>query len=245
MSSSATNDIQPSKESIKRLASDVREIMKNPLDNQGIFYKHSNSDMLSGNALIIGPPGTPYAYGFYFFKFKFPANYPHQPPTVTYLTNDGKTRFNPNYYRSGKVCLSILNTWKGPQWSGCNTISTVLLTLCTVLNEEPFLNEPGITKNHINYENYNISLIYSNLSVAILGVLKNEKINNIKSIKKRFSKEVLEVFKKNYQNIIDNIETYEKKYTNDTYRVPFYRMTTIVNFSALKKDFIDLNNELM
>ena len=32
---------------------------------------------------------------------------------LTYLTNDGNTRFHPNLYRNGKVCLSVLNTWRG------------------------------------------------------------------------------------------------------------------------------------
>ena len=98
------------RETIKRLAKDVREIMKNPLEEHGIYYFHNETDMLKGQALIIGPKDTPYENGYYFFELEFPADYPHNPPTVTYCTNDGMTRFNPNLYKSGKVCISVLNT---------------------------------------------------------------------------------------------------------------------------------------
>ena len=131
------NTVTLSSTTVKRLAKDVREIMKNPLTANGIHYVHSDSDMLRGQALIIGPSDTPYEQGYYFFDFYFPSDYPHNPPTVKYRTNDTVTRFNPNLYKCGKVCVSVLNTWHGEQWTGCQTISSVLLTLCTVLNTHP------------------------------------------------------------------------------------------------------------
>ena len=133
-----------SKETQKRLLKDVADIMRNNLSNQGIYYIHDEENILKGYAMIFGPKDTPYENGVYFFNFKFPYNYPYQPPKLEYLTNNGKTRFNPNLYRSGKVCLSLLNTWKGEQWTSCQTIRSILLTLVTVLNEHPLINEPGI-----------------------------------------------------------------------------------------------------
>ena len=55
------------RETIKRLAKDVREIMKNPLEEHGIHYIHNETHMLKGQALIIGPKDTPYENGYYFF----------------------------------------------------------------------------------------------------------------------------------------------------------------------------------
>ena len=81
---------------VKRLISDIKEITLNPLTKDGIYYKHDESNMLCGYALIIGPNETPYQYGNFLFKFIFPYNYPYAPPHVTYHTNDGVTRFNPN-----------------------------------------------------------------------------------------------------------------------------------------------------
>ena len=61
-----------SKETIKRLVTDVRQIMKHPLHDNGIYYQHDQEDMLKGRAVIIGPKDTPYQYGYYLFYFKFP-----------------------------------------------------------------------------------------------------------------------------------------------------------------------------
>ena len=112
----------------KRLLKDVIYISKNPLTNQGIYYIHDIDSIKKGYALIIGAEETIYSHGMYFFEFNYPNDYPFSPPKVTYLTNGDRVRFNPNLYRTGKVCVSILNTWSGPQWSSCQTISSILLT---------------------------------------------------------------------------------------------------------------------
>lgn len=168
-----------SKVTIKRLISDVKEIKKKPLTQHGIHYIHDEDDILKGYALIIGPENTPYEGGYYVFKFKFPHNYPHSPPVVEYLTNDGITRFNPNLYKNGKVCISILNTWDGEPWSGCQTISTTLLSICSVLNETPLTNEPGISKLHSDYTTYNEIIRYKNFEIAMCGVLKSKVIQQM------------------------------------------------------------------
>jgi ubiquitin-conjugating enzyme E2 Z len=48
------------------------------------------------------------------FEIKMPKDYPIKSPQVRAITtNGGRTRFNPNIYAEGKVCLSILGTWRG------------------------------------------------------------------------------------------------------------------------------------
>ena len=102
-----------SKNTMSRLIKDVRQILKNPLTENGIYYIHDDTDMMKGYALIIGPEDTPYFGGNYFFELDYPSDYPHSPPKVTYWTNGNNIRFNPNLYTSGNVCVSILNTWTG------------------------------------------------------------------------------------------------------------------------------------
>ena len=64
--------------------------------------------------LIIGSEGTPYSNGAFEFDVFFDSQYPKGPPKVTLITTGGgTTRFNPNLYSSGKVCLSLLGTWRG------------------------------------------------------------------------------------------------------------------------------------
>lgn len=97
-------------------------------------------------AAIVGAPGTPYHDGLFFFDIYLPPEYPHEPPMVHYIS--GGLRVNPNLYESGKVCLSLLNTWTGTNtevWNpGSSTILQVLLSLqALVLNEKPYFNEAG------------------------------------------------------------------------------------------------------
>jgi ubiquitin-conjugating enzyme E2 O len=97
-------------------------------------------------AAIVGPQGTPYHDLLFFFDFVLPPEYPNEPPTVYYIS--GGLRINPNLYESGKVCLSLLNTWTGSGsevWNPkSSTILQVLLSLqALVLNEKPYFNEAG------------------------------------------------------------------------------------------------------
>ncbi|QHO21481.1 hypothetical protein HN51_063882 [Arachis hypogaea] len=97
-------------------------------------------------AVIIGAAGTPYHDGLFFFDIKLPSKYPNYPPEL-YFHSFGH-RLNPNLYSSGRVCLSLLNTWHGrtaEKWDPrASTLLQVLLSIqALVLNEQPFFNEPG------------------------------------------------------------------------------------------------------
>jgi ubiquitin-protein ligase len=225
------NSVVISKETIKRLANDVKQIMKNPLTDQGIYYNHSEDDMLKGYAMIIGPSDTPYEYGYYLFQFDFLHNYPFSPPTVTYCTNDGVNRFNPNLYKNGKVCVSILNTWRGEQWSGCQTISSVLLTLCTLLCKNPLLNEPGVHENHPDINDYNEIITYKNIEVAISGIITRK---YLPSQFEMFYSTMVDLFLKNYDIITKKIET--KKETTivklNGYTSSHYGMKVYVDYGV-------------
>ena len=159
------------KETTMRLLRDVKNILQNPLTENGIYYIHDDEDMMKGYALIIGPSDTPYFGGNYFFEFTYPSDYPHTPPKVKYCTNGNEIRFNPNLYKCGKVCVSLLNTWRGDQWTSCQTISTVLLTLCTLLCKDPLLNEPGVYKTHNDMKPYDEIIQYSNLDIAVCDII--------------------------------------------------------------------------
>jgi ubiquitin-protein ligase len=191
-----------SKETIQRLLKDVKHIIKNPLTEQGIYYVHDDVDMMKGYAMIVGPSDTPYFGGFYFFEFTYPYDYPHSPPKVKYCTNNNNIRFNPNLYTCGKVCISLLNTWRGDQWTSCQSISTVLLTLCTLLCEDPLLNEPGITKNHRDINNYNEIIAFSNINIAICDIVKKKNVV-YQPFFDNFYPYVKENFNKNYDKIIE------------------------------------------
>lgn len=225
-----------SKTTVKRLISDIKELSKNPLSKDGIYYKHDESNMLLGYALIIGPIDTPYAAGNFLFKFTYPTDYPYSPPTVTYHTNDGFTRFNPNLYKNTKVCISLLNTWKGEQWTSCQTIKSVLLTLCSILNEYPLLNEPGVTKTHQDLEAYNQIIKYRTLDTAIGKVLNGDILPAEFSI---FDEEIKDNFMKNYQCIVSDVTDKQ----NIALNCAFYNLNVKTNYKKLCDLFRDFHEK--
>lgn len=246
------------RETIARLANDVKYISKNPLDKNGIYYVHDEENILRGYALIIGNADTPYAYGNYLFEFKFTENYPYEPPIVTYLTNDGITRFNPNLYMSGYVCLSILNTWNGEGWTSCQTINSILLSLMLIFNDTPLKNEPGICENNPNIKIYNKMISYKNIEFSIIrqnlfiddlknNDFKNSSIELINSYQKcllLFNEQIKDNLKNNYDLIKENIVIMEKICLNEKYlKISIYDLKFNIDFIRLKNDLDKLSTD--
>jgi ubiquitin-protein ligase len=219
-----------SKEAISRLVRDVRDVLKHPLHDSGIYYKHHETDMLRGYALIIGPEDTPYYGGYYFFEFIYPVEYPHLPPNVLFSTHSSNMRFNPNLYQNGKVCLSILNTWFGDSWSSCDTIRSVLLQLCLVFTPNPLLNEPGVTGLHRDCLGYCRSIEYLNIDVAILDVVRKRSDTYLPFFD-LFYDVVREHFDKNRPYLVDLIRS--KGNIKELVRIQMYRMNVWIDYPDL------------
>ena len=217
----------------KRLLRDICDIIRRPLTEHGIYYVHDDDDMLKGYAMLIGPPDTCYADGIYFFIFTYPPDYPYKPPRVTFHTRDGVTRFHPNLYRNGKVCLSLINTWKGEQWTSCQTIKTVLLTLVSILHNKPLLCEPGRTEQHIDFKPYNRIIEYKNIDIAIIGIaMKRNLPDNFVVFFPFFRNNIL----KEKDNIIARIEKLQEKFDQTDQYVRTYNMRTRLDYKKLKKN---------
>lgn len=223
---------------LKRIVIDIKDLNKSPIDN--IHYFPDENNIFEGRALIIGPLNTPYQYGNYLFEFKFCSNYPYTPPKVSFKSNDGKTRFNPNLYRNGKVCLSILNTWSGEQWSACQSIRSILITLQMTLNDIPLLNEPGVSiemhKRTISY--YNKIIQFKNLEFTIIHYL-----NNLEQIPFQ-DDEIIDTMIKHFEENKDDIKTYIEKLNQvETFSkvcVDIYEMRVNLDYRLLYNRFMKL-----
>jgi ubiquitin-conjugating enzyme E2 Z len=223
-----------SKDTISRLLKDVKHIFKNPLTENGIYYIHDDADMMKGYALIIGPSDTPYFGGNYFFEITYPSDYPHSPPKVKYCTNGNNIRFNPNLYKCGKVCVSLLNTWRGDQWTSCQSISTVLLTLCTILCNNPLLNEPGVAPSHLDNKPYNEIILYSNLDIAVCDII-TKKNGIYMPFFEHFYPFIKENFIKNYEKLLEFAENKNKTDFVDStiLKTGYYSLCVDINYKKV------------
>lgn len=133
-------------QSLLRIAKEIKGIQQS--NDLSIIVAHQDEDIRNLKALILGTSGTPYEYGLFEFSVKFGPEYPSKPPKVdAKTTNSGRTRFNPNIYAGGKVCLSILGTWHGElpgeEWSSAQGLESVLWSIQSLMSNDPYANEPG------------------------------------------------------------------------------------------------------
>ncbi len=200
---------------VKRILNEINELNKSIkiLEQSGIYFHYNDENIGTIYVMMVGPEGTPYEKGFYFFKFDYPENYPMEPPKAKYFTqgtirnvnnNIIGVRFNPNLYVDGKVCLSMLNTWSGPGWVPTNTISNVLVAIqALVLNEQPLQNEPGFENaDKKEFARYNEIIQFANIKIAVLEMLDKQP-------------KYFEVFKDKMEEIFMNNIMYYRKFTSD------------------------------
>ncbi|TQV95707.1 hypothetical protein V2A60_000890 [Cordyceps javanica] len=132
-------------QSIIRITKELADIQRS--SDLAIAVACRDVDVRNVKALIIGPHETPYEFGFFEFAIKFHKSYPSTAPNVQCVTtNGGRCRFNPNIYSTGKVCLSILGTWRGErgeEWSSAQGLESILLSIQSLMSVNPYENEPG------------------------------------------------------------------------------------------------------
>jgi hypothetical protein len=132
------------------------------------------------------------------------------------------------------VCVSILNTWRGDQWTSCQTISTVLLSLCTLLCKDPLLNEPGVIASHKDNSNYTEIIEYSNLQIAVCDI-SMKKIGVYLPFFENFYCYVKENFNKNYNKLVE----FAKKKHSEKYKEPqvlttgYYSMNVKIDYENI------------
>ena len=192
----------------KRIKNDILEIYTDPVE--GIYVCPDDEKLSVLHALIIGPKDTPYDGGFFYFLITYPEKYPLIPPKVKLMTTgDGKVRFNPNLYACGKVCLSILGTWSGPGWTSVMTTKSVLISIQSLMCENPFYNEPGFEGKDGSYkkesEQYNQRIHYQRLEVAVNDMVERSLGEDSRLTMPQVLKEIV------IKSFFKRIEFYEKE----------------------------------
>ena len=111
---------------LSRLNKELEELTNNPPTNCSAGMV--DEDIFQWQATILGPEGSPYEGGVFYLRINFPQDYPFKPPNVSFITKI----YHCNINSSGSICLDILKE----QWSPALTISKVLLSICSLMDDQ-------------------------------------------------------------------------------------------------------------
>ena len=214
------------KQALSRIINkDIKQIEE--LKKLDIHVNFNEDNILKANAVIIGPDDTVYEGSILYFNIVFPNNYPFNPPTITYKPNN-QIRIHPNIYVNGRVCLSLLGTWSGPKWTSIMDISSILISIKSLLNNNPLHNEPGFEGNYTKLNtNYNDIIRYNSIESLYL--------KNTQKIPYEFQ-HFKDVINDNYNKKKEKILSIVNKYKDEKLKkivISFYRIDAELNYKRL------------
>jgi ubiquitin-protein ligase len=202
-----------------------------------IFFCIQKNNINKIRFLVSGPKDTPYELGLYIFDMTMPSDFPSKPPLVNFSNNGGK-RFNPNLYDSGKVCLSLLGTWrgdKGESWNiNTSTFNQLVISIqAQILIDEPYFNEPGFEKiigtdkGKKMSQDYNNNIRQYNLDHTMIDLLEKNYYPEFKEI-------IVKYFKFQKENIIKTLNKWTEEMPS----------SKVVAFQKSYCKFVNLVNKL-
>lgn len=109
----------------QRISKELDNLTKDPPAN--CSAGPVGDDIFHWQATLMGPGESPFEGGVFFLDINFPTDYPYKPPRITFSTKI----YHPNINSSGGICLDILKD----QWSPALTISKVLISICSLLDD--------------------------------------------------------------------------------------------------------------
>ncbi|KRZ02700.1 Ubiquitin-conjugating enzyme E2 1, partial [Trichinella zimbabwensis] len=111
----------------------------------GVSAAPSSKTIFVWEAIVFGPPGTPYEDGTFKLELKFSEDYPNRPPQVKFVSPmfhpNGESDFKRIFlamitdcavvYTDGTVCMDILQN----RWSPTYDVLAILTCIQSLLNE--------------------------------------------------------------------------------------------------------------
>jgi molybdopterin/thiamine biosynthesis adenylyltransferase/ubiquitin-protein ligase len=228
----ALSRTNPPASKMTRLAQELADLSNSlPFEHtNSIFVRVDRNRLDLIKALIMGANATPYGHGAFVYDIFLDNNYPNEPPKMNLATTGGgpgssanSVRFNPNLYNCGKVCLSLLGTWRGSSTENWDPkISTILQVLMSaqaiVMSEEVYFNEPGFESEAGTVEGdrkdtaYSNIVRYCNIKFCMLGQLRNPPKGFEEVIRRHFYLKKDEIMKE-IRSWIEQADKKEASYT--------------------------------
>lgn len=84
---------QPTPAAVKALQLEYKRIVEEPVEGFRVSLEKEDN-LFEWRVAIFGPPGTPYAGGYFIARMRFPYDYPYNPPTVKFVSKI----WHPNIY---------------------------------------------------------------------------------------------------------------------------------------------------
>jgi hypothetical protein len=154
---------------------------------------------------------------------------------------------HPNMYASGKLCLSILGTWSGPSWTSAMSLTTIILALQSIMDDNPLKNEPGygigVTQKH---QDYHRIIEYYNLRDFVIKTLKfttsSEKTTNNDYLV-YFKDFLVSYYLNHHLSISQRINNLAEKHPNQfSLSVSYQNVSALIDYSVLKSNWTNIFN---
>lgn len=230
----------------KRLLKELRQLIKEQnskslLENDYLisFDEH---DLAKVYAIIKCPHDSLYRHKFIRLDFDIPDDYPFSPPKVSFVNYDG-SRIHPILYENSRVCCTILNTWpslesdsknKLEAWTSSFGIETVLLTISSFLDNEPYKHEANAPNN----DSYNTFVLFKTWNTCLFKYLENAQ-------PELFTQFISSYICQNISEIMDDLQDFNAIYPPNAYNTRcFYIGYYTLNYNTILDKLIDWYNFL-
>ncbi len=131
----------------KRLIKEINKLIfeqnSKPLLENDYLVAFNEENINIIHTIIKAPYDSVYRHKFIKLDFYIPNNYPHSPPSVTFVKKyNDISRIHPNIFADGKCCSTILNVWDSndnDKWTSSMGIETVLVTFRSFFDNKPYM----------------------------------------------------------------------------------------------------------
>ncbi|CAF4005115.1 unnamed protein product [Rotaria sp. Silwood1] len=164
-----------------------------------------------------------------------------RPPRCLLMTTGNNTvDFHPSLDRNGKIYLSTINTWSEPSWCPAQSLSSLLISIQSLLSQNPYHDEPGFEQERQlgDSKRYNEIISHETLRVAVCEMLEN-----LDSCPEQFREIMIQQFFKFYDyHILVCTENMDND--DQLMRDPFRGRCGSFQYSSIFTRLVQLKSEL-